>query len=120
MEFAKRLWRDQEGVAESALVVIPLMALFLLAIELIVAVNYRNLDLTYAQSTASSEAISAVVSNSDEIISFSSPHSFDELRVVVSHRTRALPHLISALSFWNQAGTPSTEVAGMAVMERRP
>lgn len=120
MEFAKRFWRDQEGVAESALVVIPLMALFLIAIELIVAVNYRNLDLTYAQSAATTEAISAVVSNSDEIISFSSPQSFEELRVVVSHRRRVLPHLISALSFLSQTGTPSTDVTGMAVMERRP
>ncbi len=120
MEFAKKFWRDQEGAVESALVVIPLMALFLIAIELIVAVNYRNLDLTYAQSTASTEAISGVVPNSDEVISFSSPHSFDELRLVISHRARLLPRLIPSLPFLNGVGTPSTDVSGIAVMERHP
>ena len=120
MEFAKRLWRDQDGAVESALVVIPLMVLFLIAIELIVAVNFRNLDLTYAQSAASIEAISAVVPSSDEVISFSSPHSFDDLRLVVSHRSRLLPRLIPAMPFLDGVGTPSTDVSGIAVMERRP
>lgn len=120
MEFVKKFWRDQEGAVESALVVIPLMALFLIAIELIVAVNYRNLDLTYAQSAASTEAISAVVPNSDEVISFSSPHSLDALQLVVSHRTRLLPRLIPSMPFLNGVNTPSTDVSGIAVMERRP
>lgn len=120
MAFAKKIWRDQEGVVESALVIIPLMALFLIATELIVAVNYRNLDLTYAQSAATTEAISSVIPNSDEVISFSSPHSFDELRLVVTHRERLLPRLIPALPFLSGVGTPSTDVSGIAVMERRP
>lgn len=120
MEFAKRFWRDQEGVVESALVIIPLMALFLVTVELIVAVNYRNLDQTFAQSAASTEAISLVVPTSDEVISFSSPHSFDELRLVVSHRSRLLPRLIPTLPFLNMVETPSTNVSGVAVMERRP
>lgn len=120
MEFAKRFWRDQEGAVESALVVIPLMALFLIAIELIVAVNYRNLDLTYAQSAASTVAISGVVPTSDEVISFSSPHSFDELQLVISHRARPLPRLIPSMPFLNEVGTPATDVLGIAVMERRP
>lgn len=120
MEFAKRFWRDQEGAVESALVVIPLMALFLIAIQLIVAVNYRNLDLTYAQSAASTEAISAVVPASDEVISFSSPHSFDDLQLVVSHRTRFIPRIVPSLPFLNGMETPFTEVSGIAVMERRP
>ena len=120
MEFVNRFWRDQEGAVESALAIIPLMALFLITVELIVAVNYRNIDLTYAQSAASTEAISSVVANSDEVISFSSPHSFDELRLVVSHRTRILPRLIPALPFLAGVGRAATDVSGFAVMERRP
>lgn len=119
MESVKKFWRDQEGVVESALVIIPLMALFLITIELIVVVNYRNLDLTYAQSAAATEAISSVVPGSDEIISFSSPNSFDELRLVVTHRARILPRLLPSLPFLSGVGTPSIEVSGIAVMERR-
>lgn len=120
MEFAKRFGRDQEGAVESALVIIPLMALFLITVELIVAVNYRNLDLTFAQSAASVEAISAVVPSTDEVISFSSPHSFDELRLVVSHRTRLFPNLIPTWPLLGNIGVPTTDVAGVAVMERQP
>lgn len=119
MEFVKNFWRNQEGVVESSLVMVPLIALFLITVELIVAVNYRNLDQTYAQSAASSEAISQVLPSSDEIISFSSPHSYDDLRLVVSHRTRSLPRLISGIPFFGTSGSESTDVAGVAVMERR-
>jgi hypothetical protein len=96
------------------------MALFLITVELIVAVNYRNIDLTYAQSAASTEAISSVVADSDEVISFSSPHSFDELRLVVSHRSRILPRIIPALPFLFGTGVSATDVSGFAVMERQP
>jgi hypothetical protein len=120
MGFVKRFRCNQEGAVESALAIIPLMALFLITAALIVAVNYRNIDLTLAQSAASTEAISSVVANSDEVISFSSPHSFDELRLVVSHHSRILPQLIPALPFLNGVGAFATEVSGFAVMERRP
>jgi hypothetical protein len=120
MEFVNKFWRDQEGAVESALAIIPLMALFLITVELIVAVNYRNIDLTYAQSAAATEAISSVVADSDEVISFSSLHSFDELRLVVSHRSRILPRLIPAWPFLAGVGASATDVSGFAVMERRP
>lgn len=120
MAFVKKFWHDQEGVVESSLVIIPLIALFLIAVELIVAVNYRNLDQTFAQSAASTEAISAVVPNTDEIIAFSSLHSYDDLRLVVSHRARLLPRLIQILPFFGAGETRSTDVSGLAVMERRP
>lgn len=119
MGFVKNLWRNQEGVVESALVMIPLVALFLITVELIVAVNYRNLDQTYAQSAASSEAISQVLPSSDQVISFSSPHSYDDLRLVVTHRSRLIPRLIAGLPFLAGVGDAFTEVTGVAVMEHR-
>ncbi len=120
MGFAKNFWRKQEGVVESSLVMIPLVALFLITVELIVAVNYRNLDQTYAQSAASSEAISQVLPSSDEVISFSSPHSYDDLRLVVTHRSRLIPRLISGIPFLAGVGEHFTDVTGVAVMEHRP
>ncbi len=120
MGFVKNLWRSQDGVVESSLVMIPLIALFLLTVEMIVAVNYRNVDQTYAQSAASTEAISQVLSSSDEIISFSSPHSYDDLRLVVTHRTRLIPRVIAGLPFLSGTPEHSTDVKGVAVMERRP
>ena len=37
MAFVKKFWRSQEGVVESTLVIIPLMVLFLIAAQLILA-----------------------------------------------------------------------------------
>src|ERR1700694_5576080 len=118
MAFVRNLWRDETGVVESALVMIPLVALFLITVQLIVAVNYRNIDQTYAQGAAATEAISAVVPVSDEIISFTSPHSFEDLRLVVSHRTSLLPSLIASLPFFSAIQSRSIGVSGVAVMER--
>ena len=120
MEFAKKFWRDQAGVVESSLVMVPLIALFLITVQLVVAVNFRNLDQTYAQSSAASVAISEVIPSSDRVISFSSPHSYDDLRLIVSHRTTLLPRLIASLSFFSSGRQASTVTTGVAVMEHRP
>lgn len=120
MAFVKRLWRSQDGVVESTLVIIPLMVLFLIAAQLIVAVNYRNLDLAYAQRDATSGAITSVVSAGDEIIVFPSPYSYDALRLLITHRKRTLPNIIPYLPFLNGESGRSTSVTGVAVMERQP
>lgn len=120
MGFVKNFLRNQDGVVESSLVMIPLLVLFLLTVEMIVTVNYRNLDQTFAQSDASSEAISQVISGSDDVISFSSPHSYDDLRLVVTHRTRLIPRLIAGIPFLAGIGDAFTDVKGVAVMEHHP
>ena len=61
------LLRQEEGSVESTLVLIPLLVLFLVAVQIIVAINYRNLDLSYAQSSASSSALNSSFSTSDEV-----------------------------------------------------
>lgn len=118
MEFVKRIWRDQSGNVESALVVIPLMALFLISVQLIVAVNFRNIEQSYAQGSANQEAISGIVPNSDEVVSFSSWLSSNDFRLVISHRERLLPRLIPGLPSFGSVKTPTTDVTGVAVMEQ--
>jgi Mg2+/citrate symporter len=120
MAFVKKFWRSEEGVVESTLVVIPLMVLFLFGAGLIVAVNYRNLDLAYAQTDATSGAITSVVSNGNEVISFSSFFGSDALRILITHRRRILPNVIPYLPFLNENRVLSTDVTGIAVMERQP
>lgn len=120
MVFVKKFWRSQEGVVESTLVIIPLMVLFLITAELIVAVNYRNLDLAYAQTDATSGAITSAVSSGDEVIVFSSPYSLDALRLLITHRRRTLPSLIPHLPFLSGENDRSTNVTGIAVVERQP
>lgn len=120
MRFLKKLLRNQDGVVESTLVIIPLMIVFLISVELIVAVNYRNLDLSSAQSAATTGAITSVVSAGDEVVSLTSGSSLEDLRILITHRRRLLPNLLPRLSFLDRTAPRSTEATGIAVMEDSP
>ena len=120
MRFLKKLLHNQDGVVESTLVIIQLMVVFLIAVELIVAVNYRNLDLSSAQSAATMGAITSVVSPGDEVVALTSDSSLEDLRILITHRTRLLPNLLPRLSFLGSSTPGSTEVTGIAVMEDSP
>ncbi len=120
MEFAKRVGRDQKGVVESTLVMIPLVALFLITLELIIAVNYRNIDLSFAQSDASTRAIAKSPAAGDEVVTFSPKNGGSTFRVVVVRRHRTLPTFVSRLPMISGIQRHSTEAVGVAVVEREP
>ncbi len=114
-------WRDDRGVAESTLVIIPLMVLFLITAELIVAVNYRNLDLSYAQSEATTGAITGQVLDTDEVVTFNGSWlSMDKIRLLITHRKRSLPRILPAMPFLANQKDRVVDVVGVAVMEKQP
>jgi hypothetical protein len=120
MAYAKRFWREESGVVESALVIIPLLVLFLISIQLIIAVNMRNIDLAEAQGRATSVAIGTEQGDADQIVSFFTTGSRGDLRMVVSHQGRRIPDLFSGLISFMHLSIRSTEVSGIAVMENGP
>ena len=120
MEFVKRIGRNQKGVVESTLVMIPLVALFLITLELIVAVNYRNIDTSFAQSDASTRAISTSRQAREEVLTFSPGNTGETLRLLIVRRHRILPTFISHLPMISGVRQRSTEVVGLAVVEREP
>ncbi len=113
-------WHDDRGVAESTLVIIPLMVLFLITAELIVAVNYRNLDLSYAQSEATTGAITGQVLDTDEVVSFGSWFSMGKLKLLITHRQRSLPRILPVMPFLANEKDRVIDVVGIAVMEKQP
>ena len=113
--FPKKL-RQDEGNVESALVLIPLLILFMISVELIVATNLRNSDFALAQADASRRAISGEVRASDQVIELDSPDSFAHMKVLVSHRKHSLPQLVPGLMSLI-GGHAVVEVNGVAVME---
>ena len=113
----ERIMRQEEGVVESTLVIVPLLALFRLTLEIIIAVNFRNVDLTLTQSDASTRAISYVVENGDEVLNFKSRQSLESIRVLITHRERTLPRLVPRFLLPGQEGDHSLEVSGIAVIE---
>jgi hypothetical protein len=95
-EYAKRI-RCEDGSVESALVVIPLMALFLTSFQLVLTVTNRNILASYAQSSATHSSITGQFVNGDSVIDLDSPDAFKELKAVVSTRNRQLPNLVPFL-----------------------
>lgn len=108
--------RQESGNVESSLVLIPLVFLFLISVELIVATNLRNSDFAMAQSDASSRAISGVVTSSDRVIELSSPDSFTHMKLLITRRKHSLPQLVPGLVAL-LGGNAVVEVNGVAVME---
>ena len=111
-----RTLKQESGNVESSLVLIPLIILFLIAIEIIVATNLRNSDSALAQSDASTRAISGVVASSDQVIELSSPDSFTHMKLLITHRRHTLPQLVPGLVAF-LGGNAIVEVNGAAIME---
>lgn len=108
--------RLENGNVESALVLIPLLILFLICMELIVATNLRNGNFAIAQGDASRRAISGEIYSTDKVIELSSPDPFAHIRVLISHRRTGLPHLVPGLVAL-MGGAPTIDVKGAAIME---
>ena len=108
--------RQERGNVESSLVLIPLIFLFLIAVELIVATNLRNSEFSLAQSDASSRAISGVLTSSDQVIELNSPDSFTHMKLLITNRRHSLPKLVPGLVALF-GGNAVVDVKGVAVME---
>lgn len=106
--------KQEEGNVESALVIIPLMILFLIGAQIIAATNMRNADLAMAQGDAAARAISQEFAPDDEIIEIGG--RIEKIRLLVSHRSHTVPQLVPGLMEL-MGGAPVTDVIGVAVIE---
>lgn len=120
MGFVKRLHRDQSGVVESGLVIIPLIILFLVSMQLIIALNMRNIDMAFTQSRATSIAIGEPPRGNDDVVEFPSGYSRRGITFVVSHMSRQIPNLLIGLMTFIGEPIHRTRVSGIAVMEDAP
>jgi hypothetical protein len=109
-----RTVRQEDGNVESALVLIPMLILFLIGVQLIVATNIRNTDMALAQGDASARAISHQFRTGDEIVDVGG--RIQKIQVLISHRTNTLPQLVPGLVSL-MGGNPATDVVGIAVIE---
>lgn len=89
---------DERGNVESSLTLIPLIFLFLLAMQLILAINMRDADSLAASDQASVRAISGSFAASDREIILDSPDRFSNISLLISTQTRKIPHLLPGLT----------------------
>jgi len=116
-KIGKRALQDlqkESGNVESALVLIPMLILFLISAQLIVATNIRNTEMALAQGDASARAISHQYQPGDEVIEVGG--GIEKIQVLITHRTHLLPQIIPSLVAL-MSGNPATDVVGIAVIE---
>jgi hypothetical protein len=106
--------QKDDGNVESALVLIPMLILFLIGVQLIVATNIRNAEMALAQGDASARAISHQYQPGDEVIEVGG--RIEKIQVLITHRTRILPQIVPGLVAL-MGGNPVSDVVGIAVIE---
>ena len=119
LRLLRNYFSNESGNIESAMVIIPLLVLFLIGAQLIIATNMRTLDMAITQSHASERAITGVLYASDEVIDLNSPDAFEKIRILVTHKSRAIPQLLPNLIAMISR-SPRVDVSGIAVMEKLP
>jgi len=108
--------QDENGSVESAMVLIPLLILFLVTMQIGVAINFRNIDRTFAQSEASERAISGQFTSADRFMEVNPFGTLNTLGILITKKVRSIPILIPFIgSFVNKSHR--SEVTGIAVIE---
>jgi hypothetical protein len=111
--------KDESGDIESAMVLMPLLLLFLCSIQLVSAIQIRNFDQSEVQSQASTRAISGTFADTDSIINISSSNPFEDQQLLIVSKRRDIPILIPGLSKV-LGGKLQSDVKGIAVVESKP
>ncbi len=107
-------WLREDGNVESALVLIPVLFLFLIGAQIIVATNLRNADLAMAQGDAAERAISQQFHADDEVLEIGG--GIEKIRVLITHRSHSVLQLVPGL-IEIFGGAPKTQVVGISVIE---
>lgn len=111
-----REFREERGNVESSLVLIPLLFLFLISAQLILAIGMRDADSLSAANDASTRAISGKFLQSDEEASLESSDRFSNISLLIARRTRQIPEIIPGLS--QLLGKRlETDAKGIAIIE---
>jgi hypothetical protein len=105
---------QENGNVESALVLIPMLILFLIGVQLIVATNIRNTEMALVQGDASARAISHHYKSGDEVVEVGG--RIEKIQLLITRRTHLLPQIVPGLVAL-MGGNPVSDVVGIAVIE---
>ena len=106
---------SEEGNVESALVIVPLIALFLATLQLIATVNIQNVDMTASQNRASKQSVWQEIKPGDQEIKLDSGSSFEKLRILVVKTEREIPQIFPGIA--TLMGGKKIRTSGTAVIE---
>jgi hypothetical protein len=110
------LLSEQRGNVESALVLVPLLILFLIGMQLSLAVHERNVERMKVQNEASTRAISGEFEDGDEFLHIESSGDSQNLDLLITHRESSVRDLLP--SFLNGGSADRrVDLSGFAVIE---
>lgn len=110
--------RSERGSVESSLVLIPLLSLFLISTQLVIAVQSRNIEKMGAQDVASRSALTGNFTSEDSFVHIYSNGSNQNLDLVITHKRRPLTQLIPGMTSI-MGRTPASDVSGIAIVENQ-
>lgn len=113
---AWRLIKDDRGNVESSLVLIPLLFLFLVGMQMILAIGMRDADSLAAADQASTRAISGNFLPSDRERKLESPDRFSNLSMLITMQSRKIPVLVPGLAAL-LGRELETDTRGLAIIE---
>jgi hypothetical protein len=114
MSKLSRFLGKDDGNVESALVLIPLLILFLVGAQIIAATNLRNIDMATVQGDAATRAISHVYQPGDQVIEVGG--RIEKIQLLITHRSNLLAQIVPGLAAL-MGGDPVSDVMGIAVIE---
>ena len=101
---------------ESALVLVPLLILFLIGIQISLAIHSRNIGRIEAQNNASVRAISGEFQENDNFIHIESSGDNQNLDLLVTHSDRTFQNLIPGF-LTGASSVKKVGVDGIAIVE---
>ena len=111
-----RKLRCNRGDVESAMVLIPLLLLFLAGFQIATAAHFRNSERISAQDEAITRAIAGEFEVGDEFIHIDSSGDGQNLDLLITHSERNLQNLIPGFLQGVSSGR-KVEVTGVAIVE---
>jgi hypothetical protein len=119
MSYPKTIFRhlrEDRGNVESALVLIPLLILFLIGMQISLAIHARNVGRVEAQNSASVRAISGEFEPSDRFIHIESSGDGQNLDLLITRREATVLSLLPGF-VTGSSSTREVDVGGVAVVE---
>lgn len=116
MKRALRHLREERGSAESALVMVPLLILFLIGMQVSLAIHSRNLERMQGQNEASVRAISGDFEANDNFLHIESSGDGQNLDLLITRKERGIQDLMPGL-LGGVSANRMVDVEGIAIVE---
>jgi len=118
MNLILKLLRNDRGNVESAMVLVPLLLLFLIGMQIAAATHVRNTERMTVQDDATRRAISGEFEPGDEFMHIDSSGDGQNLDILVTHRSRAISDLIPGF-LDGTSSSRTVDLYGVALVENQ-